>query len=64
MCQFFPFALYIYFAFEKIQKYFKGFVGISSANLYETSLVHLGEPRDLKGLLHTLNVIVIPATVS
>jgi len=39
-------------------------VGISSANLHETLLVHLEEPKGLKGLLHTLNAIVIPTKVS
>jgi len=39
-------------------------VGISSANPHETSLVHLGEPSGLKGLLHTLNATVIPTTMT
>jgi len=43
---------------------FLDFVGISSANPHETSLVHLGEPSSLKGLLHMLNTTVIPTTVS
>ena len=43
--------------FSTIEKYFKDFMGTSSANPYETSLVHLGEPWDLKGLLHRLNAI-------
>jgi len=44
--------------------FFWDFVGISSANPHETSLVHLGKPSGLKGLLHTLNAIVIPTKVS
>ena len=40
------------------------FVGVSFANSHKTSLVHLGEQRDLKGLLQTLNATVIPITVS
>ena len=43
---------------------FESFVGISSANPHETLLVHLGKPRGLKGLLHTLNATVIPTKVS
>jgi len=39
-------------------------VGISSANPHETSLVHLGEPSGLQGLLHMLNATVIPTKVS
>jgi len=39
-------------------------VGISSANSYETSLVHLREPRGLKGSLHILNPTAIPAKMS
>ena len=39
-------------------------MGISSADPHETSLVHLGEPRDLKGLLHMLNATAIPGKVS
>jgi len=49
---------------KRIQKYSKDFVGISSSNPYETSLVHLGEPRGLKGLLHKVNATVIPTKVS
>jgi len=50
--------------FRKIHKYFKNFVGISSTNPHEISLIHLREARDLKGLLHTLNATVIPIKVS
>jgi len=39
-------------------------VGISSAKPHKTLLVHLEEARDLKGLLHTLNAIVIPTKES
>jgi len=60
----FPFALYTCFAIEKVQKYFKDFMGISSTNSLETSLVYLGQLRGLKGLLHTLNSIMIPTKVS
>jgi len=35
-------------------------VGKSPANPHETSLVHLGKPRGLKGLLHALNATVAP----
>ena len=61
---FFPFALFICFAFEEIQKYFKDFVGISSANPHETSIIHLGELKGLKGWLHMSNAAVIPTKVS
>lgn len=40
------------------------FVGMSSGNPHETSLVLLGPPVGLKGLLHTLNATVIPTKVS
>ena len=46
----YPFALYIRYAFKKIQKYFEDFMGISSANPYETSIVHLGN-RGFEGLV-------------
>jgi len=49
---------------KKIDKYFKDLVGIFFTNPHETSLNHLGEPKDLKGLLHMLNAIVIPTKVS
>jgi len=49
---------------KKIQKYFKYFVGISSTNTNETSLVQLGEQSGSKGLLHTLNATMIPTKVS
>ena len=39
-------------------------MGISYANPHKTLLVHLGESRGLKGLLHILNAIVIPTKVS
>jgi len=52
----FVFSFYFFF--------FKDFVGISSANPHETLLVHLGEPRGLKGLSHMLNATVIPTKVS
>jgi len=39
-------------------------VGTSSANSHETTLVHLGYPCGLKGLLHMLNATVIPTKVS
>jgi len=38
---FYPFALYICYAFEKPKNISKDIVGVSSANPYETSLVHL-----------------------
>jgi len=40
------------------------FVGISSTNSHEASLVHLNKPRRLKGLLQMLNATVIPMKVS
>ena len=40
------------------------FVGVFPVNPHETSLVHLGTPSGLKGLLHTLNATVIPKKVS
>jgi len=43
---------------------FLDLVGISSADLHETSLVHLGEPSGLKDLLHMLNATVIPTIMS
>ena len=52
------FSLLFLFSFP-----FWDFVGISSANPHETSLVHLGELSGLKGLLHTA-ATVIPTTVS
>ena len=48
---------------KKIQKYFKDFIGISSINPHETSLV-LGEPNRLNGWLHTFNATVTPKKVS
>jgi len=38
-------------------------VGVFPRNPHETSLVHSGLPRGLKGLLHMLNAIVIPTKV-
>ena len=51
-CTYFFFAFYICFDLEKFKKYFKDFVGIYSAKHHATSVVHLGETRGLKGLLH------------
>ena len=62
-----PFLLFYLCFFLLLPSYFfffKDFVGMSSANPHETSLVHLGEPRGLKGLLRTLNTTVIPTKVS
>ena len=59
-CHFHFFA----FCFSFLWFSFWDFVGISSANPHETLLVHLGWPRGLKGLLHTLNATVIPTKVS
>jgi len=39
-------------------------VGVFPINPHETSLVHSGLPRGLKGLLHMLNAIVISTKVS
>jgi len=39
--------------------FFKDFVGISFANLHKTTLLHLGEPRGLKGLLYMLSATII-----
>ena len=47
----FPFLPCTYvIAFEKIQKYLKEFVGISSANSHETSLVQLDD-QGFKGIV-------------
>jgi len=34
---------------------FKDFVGTSCRNFHETTLLQLGKPKDLKGLLHMLS---------
>lgn len=43
---------------------FLDFVGVSFVNPDETSLVQLGEPIGLNGLLHTLNATMILTKVS
>ena len=40
------------------------FVGVIFENPHETSLILLGAPRGLKGLLYTLNAIVSPTKVA
>jgi len=64
MQTYFSLALYICYAFEKIQKYAKDFVVISSTNPHETSLIHLGNHGVYKGLLHALTATVISTKVS
>ena len=40
------------------------FVGIIAGSPHETSLVLLGPPRGLKGLLHVLSAVVSPTKVA
>ena len=57
------FVLFI-FRFLLLFYFLKDFMGISSVNPHDTSLVHLGEPRGLKGFLYMLNATVILTKVS
>jgi len=50
MCTYFPFTLYVCYAFEKNKNISKDFLGISSANPHESSLAHLDNQR-VKGLV-------------
>jgi len=44
--------------------FFKDLGGIDFVNPHETTVVHYGEHRDLKGLLHVPTTTVIPMKVS
>ena len=62
------FPSFVHISFEKTQKDFllflNNFVGIFIWKPSRDLTRPLGSPRGLKGLLHTLNAIVIPTTVS